>query len=160
MVVLNEGQALCVAEEMEKRAIRMYERALMLTDDPATVAGIRELLAEERSHLVRFREMKAQHPILAAEEQLIISSMAADVLYSGGVMEMKREQALTTLEGLYRYAAQSEANAVETYGGFASKCTDPKVQEAFMAIAREESRHLSALLEKLESTGKQADESC
>lgn len=160
MVVLNEGQALCVAEEMEKRAIRMYERALMLTDDPATVAGIRELLAEEGSHLVRFREMKAQHPVLAAEEQLIISSMAADVLYSGGVMEMKREQALTTLEGLYRYAAQSEANAVETYGGFASKCTDPKVQEAFMAIAREESRHLSALLEKLESTGRQADKSC
>lgn len=154
MVVQNEGQALCVAEEMEKRAIRMYERALMVADDPATADGIRELLAEEQTHLMRFREMKEEHPVLAAEERLIISSMAADVLFSGGVMEMKREHALTTLEGLYRYAAQSEAEAVEAYGGFASKCTDPKVQSAFMAIAREESQHLSVLLDKLAQSAK------
>lgn len=156
MVVRDEGQALCVAEEMEKRAIRMYERALMLTNDPATAAGLREMLCEEQSHLKRFRQMKAQYPIPAEEERLMISAMAADVLFSGGVMEMKREQALSTLEGLYRYAAQSEANAVETYGSFASKCTDPQVHDAFMSIVQEESRHLSALMEKLEKSGEQA----
>ena len=43
----------------------------------------------------------------AEEEKLLISSMAAEVLFTGGVMEMKREQALTTLVGLYRYAAEN-----------------------------------------------------
>lgn len=150
MVVRNEGQALCVAVEMEKRAIRVYERALMLATDPAVVSGIREILADEREHLRRFSEMKEKYPVPVEEEKLLISSMAAEVLFTGGVMEMKREQALTTLMGLYRYAAESEAGAVETYGNFASKCTDAKVHDTFMAIVREESEHLTVLLEKLE----------
>ncbi|MGN1369158.1 MAG: ferritin-like domain-containing protein [Aristaeellaceae bacterium] len=150
MVVRHEGQALCVAVEMEKRAIRVYERALMLARDPAVIEGIREILTDEREHLRRFSEMKAQYPIPAEEEKLMISSMAADVLFSGGVMEMQRENALTTLPGLYRYAAASEANAVETYGGFASQCADPQVHDAFMAIVHEESEHLSVLVERLE----------
>ena len=150
MVVKNEGQALCVSVEMEKRAIRVYERALMLAKDPAVVAGIEEILADERAHLKRFSEMREQHPVTADEEKMLISSMAAEVLFTGGVMEMKREQALQTLIGLYRYAADSEASAVETYGGFASKCADAKVHDTFMAIVHEESEHLTVLLERLE----------
>ncbi len=150
MVVRNEGQALCVAVEMEKRAIRVYERALLIAEDPAVAAGIREILADEREHLRRFSEMRAQYPVTAEEEKLLTSSLAADVLFTGGVMEMKREQALTTLPGLYRYAAESEAGAVETYGGFAAKCADARVQEAFMSIVREESAHLTALLDRLD----------
>ena len=151
MIVRNEGQALCVAMEMEKRAIRVYERALMLATDPQVVAGIREILADEREHLRRFSEMKEQHPVPADEEKLLISSMAAEVLFAGGVMEMKREQALTTLRGLYEYAADSEAGAVETYGGFADKCEDQKVHDTFMAIVHEESEHLTVLMDKLEN---------
>lgn len=153
MVVKNEGQALCVAVEMERRAIRVYERALMLATDEAVVAGIREILADEREHLRRFSEMRADHPVPAEEEKLLISSMAAEVLFTGGVMEMKREQALTTLAGLYTYAAESEAGAVETYGSFASKCGDAKVHDTFMAIVHEESEHLTVLLNKLEQMG-------
>ena len=150
MVVKNEGQALCVAVEMERRAIRVYERALMLATDKEVIAGIREILADEREHLRRFSEMRADHPVTAEEEKLLISSMAAEVLFTGGVMEMKREQALTTLVGLYRYAAESEAGAVETYGTFASKCGDERVHDTFMAIVREESEHLTVLMDKLE----------
>ena len=154
MVVRNEGQALCVAVEMERRAIRVYERALMLATDPAVIEGIKEILGDEREHLKRFSEMKAQHPVPMDEEKLLISSMAAEVLFTGGVMEMKREQALLTLEGLYRYAADSEAGAVETYGSFAEKCEDEKVHDTFMAIVREESEHLTVLLAKLEQMKK------
>ena len=150
MVVKNECQALCIAVEMERRAIRVYERALMLAQDAQVRAGIEEILADERRHLQRFSAMRECRMVDEAEERLLISSMAAEVLFTGGVMEMKREQALTTLMGLYRYAAESEAGAVETYGNFASKCTDAKVHDTFMAIVREESEHLTVLLEKLE----------
>ena len=153
MVVRNEGQALCVAVEMERRAIRVYERALMLAKDPQVIEGIEEILADEREHLKRFSEMKAEHPVPAEEERLLISSMAAEVLFTGGVMEMKREQALTTLVGLYRYAADSEAGAVETYGSFAAKCDDARVHDVFMSIVREESEHLTVLLDRLEKMG-------
>ena len=122
MVVKNECQALCIAVEMERRAIRVYERALMLATDPDVRRGINEILADERRHLQRFSEMRTCHTVDEAEERLLLSSMAAEVLFTGGVMEMKREQALTTLQGLYQYAADSEADAVRTYADFAKKC--------------------------------------
>ena len=150
MVVKNENQALCIAMEMERRAIRVYERALMLAQDVQVRAGIEEILSDEKRHLARFTQMRVCHPIGEEEERLLISSMAAEVLFTGGVMEMKREQALTTLAGLYRYAAESEAGAVETYGTFASKCEDERVHDTFMAIVREESEHLTVLMDKLE----------
>lgn len=149
MVVKNECQALCIAVEMERRAIRVYERALMLAQDAQVRAGIEEILADERRHLQRFSAMRECHMVDEAEERLLISSMAAEVLFSGGVMEMKREQALTTLKGLYQYAADSEADAVRTYADFAKKCADPAVHDVFMDIVREESSHLVELRGKL-----------
>ena len=149
MVVKNECQALCIAVEMERRAIRVYERALMLAQDAQVRAGIEEILADERRHLQRFSAMRECRMVDEAEERLLISSMAAEVLFTGGVMEMKREQALTTLKGLYQYAADSEADAVRTYADFAKKCTDPAVHDVFMDIVREESSHLVELRGKL-----------
>ena len=149
MVVKNECQALCIAVEMERRAIRVYERALMLAQDAQVRAGIEEILADERRHLQRFSAMRECHMVDEAEERLLISSMAAEVLFTGGVMEMKREHALTTLKGLYQYAADSEADAVRTYADFAKKCADPAVHDVFMDIVREESSHLVELRGKL-----------
>ena len=149
MVVKNECQALCIAVEMERRAIRVYERALMLAQDAQVRAGIEEILVDERRHLQRFSAMRECRMVDEAEERLLISSMAAEVLFTGGVMEMKREQARTTLLGLYRYAADSEADAVRTYADFAKKCADPAVHDVFMDIVREESSHLVELRGKL-----------
>ena len=70
------------------------------------------------------------------------------MLFRGGVTEMAREDALTTLTGLYRYAMESEANAVETYTKFAEKC-EGEAQAAFLEIVREEAGHLAELKEKL-----------
>ena len=44
MVVRNEQQALTVAVEMEKRVIRIYERALMIADDLQVKQGIRDII--------------------------------------------------------------------------------------------------------------------
>ena len=134
---------------MERRAIRVYERALMLAQDAQVRAGIEEILVDERRHLQRFSAMRECRMLDEAEERLLISSMAAEVLFTGGVMEMKREQALTTLRGLYQYAADSEADAVRTYADFAKKCADPAVHDVFMDIVREESSHLVELRGKL-----------
>ena len=145
MVVKNENQALCIAQEMERRAIRVYERALMLAEDPAVKAGILEILQDEQRHLARFTEMREGYPVDAEEERMLIAGMAADVLFSGGVVEMKRSDALTTLPGLYCYAADSEAGAVRTYASFAQACGDSAVRSAFMDIVHEESSHLADL---------------
>lgn len=147
VIIEHQGQALTVAMEMERRAIRTYERALLLAKDEEVRKGIEDILGDERRHLKRFTEMWDK-TVNSAEQQVLLQAMAADVLFRGGVTEMAREDALTTLTGLYRYAMESEANAVETYTKFAEKC-EGEARAAFLEIVREEAGHLAELKEKL-----------
>lgn len=151
MIVRNEQQALCVAVEMERRAIRVYERALMLANDSQVRAGIQEILADEKQHLRRFAQMKEICAMPEADERMLIQAIAAEMLYPGGVMELERAKGLDTLQGLYTYAAESEKNAVESYMSFSEKCDNPAVKEAFVSIASEEAIHLAELKRKLEA---------
>ena len=151
MIVRNEQQALCVAVEMERRAIRVYERALMLAGDPQVRAGIQEILNDEKQHFRRFSAMKESCPMAENDERMLTQAMAAEMLYPGGVMELERAKGLDTIKGLYTYAAESEQGAVEHYMAFAEKCADPAISEAFMSIASEEAFHLVELKKKLES---------
>ena len=150
MIVKDQREALCVACEMERRAIGIYEGALTLTGSEKVKAGIRQILEDEREHLRRFSEMKTRHCVeYGEEERLLISAMGAEALFPGGVMEMRRSHALSSLEGLYTFARDSEAEAVRAYGEFANKCADPALREAFLDIAREEGAHLAALEDEL-----------
>ena len=151
MIVRNEQQALAMAVEMEKRAIRVYERALTLTDDPAVVGGIREILQEEQQHLCRFNAMKMACPALPVkEDRLLIQAISAELLFPGGVMEMERAKGLDTLEGLYRFAAESEYDAMIKFADYADKCESQDVREAFLSIAREAAVHYARLKEKVD----------
>ena len=99
MIIEHQGQALTVAMEMERRAIRTYERALLLAKDEEVRKGIEDILSDERRHLKRFTEMWDK-TVNSAEQQVLLQAMVADVLFRGGVTEMAREDALTTLTGL------------------------------------------------------------
>ena len=57
VIIEHQGQALTVAMEMERRAIRTYERALLLAKDEEVRKGIEDILGDERRHLKRFTEM-------------------------------------------------------------------------------------------------------
>lgn len=151
MIVRNQQQALCVAMEMERRAIRVYERALMLTNDNQVKAGIQDILKDEREHLRRFSAMKDSCPANEGQERMLLQAMAAEMLFPGGVMELERAKGLDTLKGLYAFAADSEQDAVEKYTAFADKCADPVIAAAFIGIAAEETFHLADLKKKLAS---------
>ena len=81
MIIRNEQQALCIAVEMERRAVRVYERALMITSDPAVCRGIRDILKDEQEHLRRFTAMKADYPAGEEEEKLLLQALASEMLF-------------------------------------------------------------------------------
>ena len=145
MIVRNQRQALSVAVEMEARAIRTYERALMLAKRPEVLEGIRIILDDERVHHRRFMEMRGEMEENPAEDRLLTGALAEEALFPGGAMEMARAQGLTSLRGLYEFAADSEADAVENYQAFAARCEDEAVAQAFQSIALEEAKHLTEL---------------
>ena len=150
MIVRNENQALCVAVEMERRAIGIYERALLLAQDEGVRKGIRDILSDEQDHLRRFMTMRADCGLEKTEEWMLLKALAAEVLFPGGVMEMEREQGLSSLKGLYAFAAESEKEAMETYRDFSRRCSRENTARAFLSIAREESLHLAELKRRLE----------
>ncbi len=149
MIIRNEQEALQVAVEMERRAIRVYERALTVAGSESARIAVEEILRDEREHLTRFSAMLARLGGEAADEPALIQAMAADALFPGGVMGMAREDALSDLRSVYRYAVDSERRAVEQYGDFARRCEEPAVKNAFLDVAREETIHLASLWERL-----------
>ncbi len=135
------GQAFYTAVEMERRAVRMYERALLLFSG-ACEGLIRDILAQEREHLRRFTEMGGQCG--GVEECALLSAQAADALFSGGLVEMQRVGAFDSPKSLLAFAAKEEAGAVERYTAFAARA-DGEFSRAFLDIAAEEQKHLKSL---------------
>ena len=146
MQVRGAAEALFIACEMEKRAIRLYERALAVFADGPCQEAIRVILSDEKRHLARFAEMGAQAPEF--ERATLLSAQAAGVLYSGGLVEAQRKGAFDSMESLYKYAADEEQEAVNRYGEFASRLTGP-ASTAFRQIEAEETGHLKKLNEMM-----------
>ncbi len=135
------GQTFYTAVEMERRAVRMYERALLLFSG-ACEGLIRDILSQEREHLRRFTEMGGKCG--GFEECALLSAQAADVLFSGGLVEMQRMGAFDSPQKLLAFAASEEQGAVEQYTAFA-EAAEGEYKRAFLDIAGEEKKHLASL---------------
>ena len=142
MDIHGAGEALYIACQMEKRAIRLYERALAVFADGVYQDAVRSILAEERNHLAQFSRMGAETPDF--ERAQLLSAKAAEVLFSGGLVEAQRKGAFESVRSLYAYAAAEEEEAVRQYTAFASSLTG-SAASAFSAIALEEKQHLNKL---------------
>ena len=136
--VQNAGEALYIACEMEKRAIRLYERALVVFADGPCQEAIRAILHDERKHLQQFEALGPHAP--GFEKAQLLSAQAAEVLFSGGLREAQRKGAFASPKALYAYAAAEEKTAIERYGGFADQL-DGDASKAFAAIVLEEKQH-------------------
>ena len=148
--IKSEQEALYIACEMERRAIRVYERGMMLCQDPALKAMLNRLHGDETMHLAKFAKMgNAAIEATDQEQQILLQSYAAQILFPGGLMQAQREGAFSSLEALMAFARDSEATAVCCYEEFAKSCEREEARDAFLAIAREEKTHLEAIEEQM-----------
>jgi rubrerythrin len=150
--VKSEQEALFLACEMERRAIRVYERGVMISHDPAIKVLLQKLHDDEKAHLTKFSKMgNCSNEITDREQQLLLKSYAAQVLFPGGLMQAHREGALDSLHSLLEFSRDSEETAVRSYTEFAASCQTAEARNMFLSIAQEEQSHLVALEEQLES---------
>lgn len=143
--ISSARDALYIASEMEKRAVKLYERAVMLWPDNEITPVIEGMLADERQHLKHFIALMG-NDLPEQADALLLSAYAGGILFEGGLHAAARSGAFDSPEALMRYAAGQEQIAVDNYTRFAAQC-DPasEAHAAFLRIAQEESLHLAAL---------------
>lgn len=150
MQIRSEQEAIYVACEMERSAVQIYERALMLVDTvkPESTPLRQQLeliLADERQHLQQFCSLY-QGLDTDVEQQLMLSAIASAVLFKGGLMGAVRQGMLKDTQSLLAFATDAEQKAAEAYRSFARSCADPQTAAILNGIAAEEDKHLQTLL--------------
>ena len=151
MQIRSAPEALFVACEMERGAVQLYERALILLNNQERAkeplrAQVAYLLADEKLHLAQFL---ALYTGLDAEleRRLTLSAVASSVLFDGGLMAAVRQGMLKDEQSMLAFAAEAEQTAAATYRSFAQQCGDSRAAEMLNGIALEEDKHLSSLRE-------------
>ena len=143
--ITSAKEALFIASEMEKRAVKLYERAVMIWPDADMAAAIRSMLADEKQHLKHFSAMLSD-TLPEKADALLLAAYAGGILFEGGLHAAARAGAFDSPAALLKYAAGQEQIAIDCYTRFAQNCQDaPEAQQAFLQIAQEETLHLSAL---------------
>lgn len=149
--ITSPGAAFFVAAEMERRAVRLYERASALFSDTPCAALIGDILSQEREHLARFSSFLTETGYDVSDPALL-SAESARVIFSGGLVEAHRLGAFQSEKALLNYAMEQERGAIEAYERFAAlMAQDDERALAFTQIANEEKKHLSALRAQLEA---------
>lgn len=155
MEIRSQQEALFIACEMEKSAIQLYTRALMLlerqgrSEDPLA-AQIRQTCEDEREHLRQFRS-HAQPLNDTLEEQLMLSAAAEGVLFEGGLMDAVRRGLLNDVSSMMNYAMAAEECSARKYREFAAMTQDVGTRAMLETIAGEEDKHLSSLQKQAQS---------
>jgi len=153
MKIQSAQEALFVACEMERGAIQLYERSLLLLGEmhrekEPIYAQISCMLADEKQHLLQFRELYTGLNT-AMEKQLALAAVASSILFEGGLMGAVRKGLLKDERSMLAFAADAEKTAAATYRAFAEQSDAPRASEMLSGIALEEDKHLKVLEEHL-----------
>lgn len=151
MQIQSAQEALFIVSEMERRAVQLYERALLLLRDQGReeeplYAMLMRTHRDERNHLRQFESLYGGLDE-TLERQLILSAIADGLLFEGGLMEAVRKGMLQDVPSMLRFAADEEKKAAAAYRAFALQCKEEETRVVLHAIAAEEDRHLQSLRE-------------
>ena len=149
MQLATGQEALFVACEMEASAIQLYSRAISLMEQlgrrgEPLYDHLVLMRADEQEHLARFRSL-CDGEVLADDRRIALCAAADGILFEGGLMGAARAGLLSDVEGMLRFARQTEAASARKYREFAAMARSDEARDALERIAAEEERHLSDL---------------
>lgn len=147
--IQNYNEAMFIACEMERGAIRHYGRAMQVLKSQGREADplyqqLKVMHEEEQSHLEQFSGY-TDPADLPMERQALLTAMMNGWLFEGGLMGAARNGMMDDIPSMLKYAKESEALSAKKYRDFAKLATDENSRSALLSIAAEEDRHLLEL---------------
>ncbi len=150
----NDLEGLRIAIEMEKRGEDFYRRAAKVSRSEETVSLLNHLAEDEVVHAAEFERLynlALQRHDAAAEENYdeetsaYLSAVAADIVFSSGLMALRRV-GFESPEAVLEYAIQSEKDSILFYTELTGCAKTEHCRNTFQEIARQERRHLARLI--------------
>ncbi|MEE1199963.1 MAG: ferritin family protein [Christensenellales bacterium] len=155
--MFNDAEGLRIAVEMERRGERFYRRAAKISRAQDAVALLNQLADDEVYHAREFQrlyelemERRGDAPEDAYDDETnaYLTAMAADVVFPGGLMAL-RKTGFDDVRAVLTTAIASEKDSILFYTELARLAGDGSAAEIFREIARQERGHLARLLNKL-----------
>lgn len=144
----SDAEGLRIAIEMERRGEAFYRKSARISKNPETVAVFEQLAADEEIHRVEFEQLlrsaKLSEAEYDAETNAYLNAIAADVVFSDGLMAL-RSTGFDTPEGALMEAIRSEKDSVMFYTELRNRAFDDEARRIFDEIIRHEKRHLRTL---------------
>ena len=151
--VFSHSEGLRIACEMEKRGEAFYRRAAKLTTSDAAHALLVSLAEDECRHLREFERLYQrcladgnQNEPYDDETNAYLSAVAADIVFPGGLMAVRR--GFDSPDAVLEYAIQSEKDSVLFYTELAMRSRNADSRDIFSEIARQERHHMMRLQER------------
>lgn len=151
----NDLEGLRIAAEMEKRGEAFYRRAARISKNREAVALLNGLAEEEALHAAEFERLGSLALGARDEEETLsyydeevsayLSAVAAEVVFSGGLMDLGRNEGFNSPEAILEAAIDSEKDSILFYTEMIANTRDEAARTAFSEIVRQEKNHLSRL---------------
>lgn len=150
-------QALRIAVDMELAGYDFYMRAMELSSREDMREMMQRLALEELRHQRIFQEMYEERSAEDADSRpfdeeisTFLSAVAADIVFSGGMMKVMMETDMDDAAAVLREGIGSEKNACLFYSRMIEYARDEESREVFAEILAEEEKHLVDLTDILE----------
>lgn len=147
--IQNQNEAMFIACQMERGAIKHYSRAMQLMqalgrENEPLYARIAAMLDEEQSHLDQFCSYTDCSQI-SQDRQTLLTALMQDWLFKGGLMGAARQGMMEDIPSMIQYAQDSEALSAKKYREFAEMTSDEVTRQTLLSIAAEEDKHFLEL---------------
>ncbi len=145
-----------LAAEMEKRGGEFYRLAARVSPSSEVRALLAALAEDEAIHLGEFQRLysrekeRADGQPLCHECAALLSALAADIAFPGGVVSMAHE--LDDAEAILSEAIRSEQDSIRFYEEMTHATEDAQTSRVFGDIIRQERGHLNRLQKMLAET--------
>lgn len=154
--VFSDVEGLRIAIEMERRGEGFYRRAAKVSRSEESVALLNALATDERLHCQEFTRLHKLacerrggcDDVYDAETNAYLSAIAADVVFSGGLMAL-RQFGFENPKAVLMNAIASEKDSILFYTELAAHAHNEEARATFMEITRQERGHLARLLNRL-----------
>ena len=141
--VSDSCEAVFIACEMEKRAVRFCERALTLLLTKEVNLVFQAILQEEREHLRCFSSLLAGTKYSVGSFSSL-SQKAIDMFFGSGLMKAHQENAFDSQKQLLAYAVAQKAQTIAQYEEWLLQCEGEQAL-TMGKILQTEKAHLLAL---------------